>query len=216
MNIDQEVQIFENAMTMDVRMGLLRSFMTSKKALNEVLANEKMLTDSHFYSNLKPHLWNYAVSRQLSKITEDPDTPIVADYIVVNHYNKKVLVLYAENTVMTFHKTREDQMLPSGRKANYMKKYANGNGTDNKQLVFSSSNPKHYDPPYYGMITYGLNFNDFSHISIIMPDCDVNNIRRHIPIYGSQYNYEENLVYNEKQLAQLKDDIHHEFNKQQR
>ena len=151
-----EVQIFEDSITMDVKMGVLRSFMTAKKALNEVIGNEKMLTDSHFFTNLRPYLWSYAVSRQLSKITEDPDTPIVADYIVVNHYNKKVIRLHAENTIMTFHKTREDNMLPSGRIANYMKEYANSNGIDNQQLILSSINPKNYDPPYYGMIVYGL------------------------------------------------------------
>jgi hypothetical protein len=206
--MSSEVAIFENSISMDIKMGLLRSFMTAKKALTEVLGNTTMLTDSHFYTNLRPHLWSYAVSRQLSKITDDPDATIVADYIVVNHYNKKVVILNAENTIMTFHKTKEDNMLPSGRVANYMKNYANSNGADNRQLILSSIDPKHYDPPYYGMIVYGINNDDFSHISIVMPDSDVKNIRKYIPIYGSNYNYSDSFVYNEKQLAQLKDEIY--------
>lgn len=200
----KEVQIFESAMTHEVKAGILKSFMIARKAVNDLVFNDKFFS-SAVYSNLKPHLWRFAISTQLLRISLDPTIPLVSDRIVVNNYRLQSVVLEAENAKLTIYKTAKDETLP--RPSNYMHRFACNNSIDDRQLTWRPDITESFEPPYYGIVTYSLGLDDFKHVSIIMPDRAMAKICKHIPLYGSSFAMHTEERYDEKQLTSLKDDI---------
>jgi hypothetical protein len=191
-------------MTYEVKTGILRSFMTARKAVNDLVFNDKFFS-SAVYGNLKPHLWRFAISSQLLKITLDPAIPLVSEHIVVNNYKLQAVVLESENAKLTIYKTAKDETLP--RPSLYMRRFASNNSVANRQLTLRPEITDVLEPPYYGIITYSLGLDDFKHISIIMPDRGMKKICTHIPLYGSSFMMRTDESYDEKQLASLKEDI---------
>lgn len=204
MNKQNDITIFEDLITFSIREMILRSFFNALEATNELLRSNTDFFDGSFLSNIRQDLLSFSIYTGLYKTAMGPDAVMSAEVEKVNKFQRKNLCLMLDKLVLTVCKNPDDSRLPNA--ANYMKRYAQKNCSDNEQLSMISDNYKYGEFPYYGIITYGVSIQDFEHITILMPDNEFKKILTSLPIYGSSALIKKEDYIDEVQIAQIKKD----------
>ncbi|WHH59190.1 hypothetical protein [Petroclostridium sp. X23] len=204
--------IMNEALPLRSRRYIFSAFENAFEAYRQFMANNLKFFDTDGQTNVNSRILRYAIDRSFIKLNSAPKYPFVSEMRSVNNFKYKVVHIFANNVLMNISKTSKYNKIPDA--SAYRVKYANNNQDFNQQItIFNTSNGQHFgQEPYYLIITYGVNEDELTHLSLMMPDEDMKkyyhiiDIKNEIVVINTEK--EKNK---EKKVASIKEELIKKF-----